>query len=239
MKLPLSFMLLLYTGICFAQDTIYYKKPRLRVSSFEQCDYFGIVTKDADHKITEIDYSRLEMQKSEKHYFIGGKEKIKTENWKVWDSMGNLQRSLNYEKGKLNGNLITYWPNGHIKRNDLFKDDVLVKGVCYDSAGNQLAHFPYKVPATFPGGTTALDHFIKRTLHYPQTSGPVGGVVTVRFLITRTGSIRDIKVLNNPYEPMKEEVLRVLKKMPQWEPEKIDGEPIDSYYTLPVHFIAN
>jgi len=208
------------------------------VSSFQQCDYMAIVSRTGN-ELAETDYSRPSMEKSEKHYIIRQKKKIKTGNWKVWDSAGKLRSNLNYKNGKLDGTLLTYWENGSIKRKDIFEDDSLVNGACYDREGNKLTHFPYEIQPEFPGGQKAFYKFLERHIYYPQTAGAISWKVMARFLVTKTGEIKDIEILNKSYGPMKDEVIRALKKMPKWHPGRIDGEPEDSYFTFPVNFIAN
>jgi protein TonB len=57
------------------------------------------------------------------------------------------------------------------------------------------------------------------------------------FIIDKEGNITNIVFDNDPGYGIKEEVLRVLtnKRMPKWTPGKVNGEPVRSYYRLPIN----
>lgn len=94
--------------------------------------------------------------------------------------------------------------------------------------------------AYFPGGMKEMQNFIAENIIYPEVAvnNHIRGRVTVRFYVNKEGVISDVKIMKGiPDCPeCDKEVIRVVKLMPNWIPGKNLGEPIDSYYILPVIF---
>lgn len=91
---------------------------------------------------------------------------------------------------------------------------------------------------SFPGGDKALMTFLKENVNYPadaKNAGTQGRVVT-RFTVKADGQITDIKVLRSLSKTCDEEAIRVIKKMPVWEPGKQGGEVVPVYFALPIRF---
>lgn len=89
----------------------------------------------------------------------------------------------------------------------------------------------------FPGGKTALDRFIKNNLRHPLTIGgrDIRARVVCEFVVNKDGSVTDIEILRSNYPPMNNEVLRMLREMPKWEPALLKEQPVRVRYTLPVN----
>ena len=100
-----------------------------------------------------------------------------------------------------------------------------------------------KIPdvfAEYPGGKEALMKFLQKNLSYPQVAAEtgVGGKCYIRFVVSKTGEISEITVAKNIKlcPECGEEAKRVVRKMPRWKPGSIKGEPVDSYFSLPIEF---
>jgi protein TonB len=94
-----------------------------------------------------------------------------------------------------------------------------------------------KMPA-FPGGEKAMLRYIQSNVNHPEEAKKKGieGTVVARFVVSKDGRIRDIEILKNPGGGCGEEVVRLLKNMPRWEPGKQRGRKVTVYYKLPVKF---
>lgn len=94
------------------------------------------------------------------------------------------------------------------------------------------------IPATFPGGDTALIKFIEKNISYPDsaTNSNFSGVVKVGFTINKNGNIVDIKLIKGVNRFADEEVFNVIKKMPHWLPAVQNGRNVDDIKTLSVLF---
>jgi periplasmic protein TonB len=92
--------------------------------------------------------------------------------------------------------------------------------------------------ASFPGGDTEMLKYINEHLRFPKMNIECGieGKVYVRFVVTKTGNIEQSKVIRSADPLLDEEALRVVKSLPKWEPAKIKGEPVNSWFIVPVKF---
>lgn len=91
---------------------------------------------------------------------------------------------------------------------------------------------------TFPGGETEMHKFINDNLKYPvvaQESG-IQGRVTIRFVVTKTGTIEDVTVIRGIDPSCDKEAVRVVRAMPKWIPGKQNGLNVPVYFTLPIVF---
>ena len=92
--------------------------------------------------------------------------------------------------------------------------------------------------AEFPGGPDSLKAFIDENIQYPASvlNGSVKGVVLVEFVINKDGSVSDAKVKISLSPECDAEAVRVVSLLPKWKPEEIKGEPVRSFYQVPIPF---
>ncbi len=91
----------------------------------------------------------------------------------------------------------------------------------------------------FPGGMNALRRFLERNLNNPRDLEENETVsVKVRFVVGFDGKLKSFETIQDGGEEFNKEVMRVLKKMPDWVPGKTQGQNISVYYTIPVKFVA-
>lgn len=90
----------------------------------------------------------------------------------------------------------------------------------------------------FPGGDAELYKFINDNLNYPAMAieNNVQGRVVVQFVVTKDGSIGNVKVVRSVDRDLDNEAIRVCKKLPKFIPGKQNGQPVNVWYTLPVTF---
>jgi periplasmic protein TonB len=90
----------------------------------------------------------------------------------------------------------------------------------------------------FPGGMEGLRKFLQRHLTNPRDLEEDEKIsVRVRFVVGYDGKIKSFEVTEDGGEAFNKEVIRVLKKMPDWTPGKTKGQNVSVYYTVPVKFI--
>jgi protein TonB len=100
--------------------------------------------------------------------------------------------------------------------------------------------FPAYLP-DFPGGQQALINYLQTNLVYPEDAKELGieGKVYVSFIVFEDGSIQQVTILrgikgNNSCE---KEVLRLIKRMPNWIPGKDNvGNVLKARVKIPVVF---
>lgn len=92
--------------------------------------------------------------------------------------------------------------------------------------------------AQFPGGQAALSKWLSNNLRYPERAqqNDIQGRVIVEFIVNLDGSIQNVKVIKGVDKDLDNEAIRVVKKMPKWQPGKNNGVAVRSYFTLPVNF---
>ena len=92
--------------------------------------------------------------------------------------------------------------------------------------------------AEFPGGQTALMKWLSNNIRYPESAqqNDIQGRVVVRFVVEKDGSIGAATIVKGVDKDLDREALRVVKKMPRWQPGKNNGVAVRSYFNLPVVF---
>jgi periplasmic protein TonB len=92
--------------------------------------------------------------------------------------------------------------------------------------------------AQFSDNPADLAQFIQKNLHYPALAQEyaVEGAVTIRFLVGEDGSISNIKVQKALGLGCEEEAIRVLQKMPAWQPARLNGVPFAMVKVLRFQF---
>lgn len=96
-------------------------------------------------------------------------------------------------------------------------------------------YYDVEFPAFFPEGQERLKKFIGQNIIRPKNSK--GETVLVRFMVERYGEISKVHVLASPADPMlSAEAIKVVKKMGSWNPARIQGIEVASYYVLPIKF---
>lgn len=92
----------------------------------------------------------------------------------------------------------------------------------------------------FPGGSAAMKAYLEKNLIIPASAESLLPVKCyTRFIVAASGHISNVEVVKSvPDCPeCEEETLRLIKNMPEWVPEKIQGKPVNSIMHLPVIFV--
>ncbi len=97
------------------------------------------------------------------------------------------------------------------------------------------------VEPSFVGGENARMDFIGKNLIYPYKAKEEGiqGEVFVSFFIEKDGSITNAEIIRDIGGGCGDEVLRVIKLMPRWNPGKIRGKPVKVKYIINTYFILD
>lgn len=92
---------------------------------------------------------------------------------------------------------------------------------------------------TYPGGNKGLQTYFNKNIEYPQDASDEGidGTVMVSFVVDENGKLTAPVVAGQKLGyGLEEEAIRVISKMPNWTPGKLNGKNVKSKYTLPVRF---
>lgn len=97
-----------------------------------------------------------------------------------------------------------------------------------------------EIEASFTGGESAWRKFLERNLNpnAPVDNGAPEGTYTVyvQFVVSKDGSISDVKALTNHGYGMEQEAMRVIKKGPKWVPAVQNGRSVNAYRKQPITF---
>jgi periplasmic protein TonB len=240
------------------KDTLYFTSKGKKVEDKTVAKYYTIVTKKNTVEIKEeFDISG----RKESYYMykklpildntsVGSDKKdskkkgepdstmVKHGNFLEWYESGELKMRGAYFAGKFQGTFETFYKNGKPKRQDNYALDSLKSGHCFDSLGNEIKHFPYYIQPEFKGGAEALFKFLGTNTKYAAYARERGiqGVVYVKFVVEKDGSVGDIEVKKGVHKTLDEESTRVVGLMPKWAAGKLDGENARVSYTLPISF---
>ena len=90
----------------------------------------------------------------------------------------------------------------------------------------------------FPGGDAALMKFLSSNINYPQVAmeNGVQGRVIVQFVVTKNGSVGEVKVIRSVDRELDKEAIRLCKSLPKFIPGKMNGQAVNVWYTLPITF---
>lgn len=238
------------SNFTIGQEIIYFDKNKKELKSLESAESYSISLHELgfpDRKIERefalngklkvekqlIDVPNEKADKGDKKFIskLNGK-------YKEWYPNGNLRKNIDYKKGNFDGELLTYWDNGQLKRQDTYNDGKLIRGKCFTYEGKDADYSTYEQMPEFPGGERALFEFINRSLIYPIEAQRLGiqGKVIIRFVVEKTGSIDKVEVIRGVNPDLDAEAMRVVKRLPKWKPGIQDGETVSVWYTLPITY---
>jgi hypothetical protein len=80
-----------------------------------------------------------------------------------------------------------------------------------------------------------LEKYLNDSLKWPKHFDGEGTVL-VSFIVSKDGSVGNIKIEKSLCSSCDEEVIRVLNFIPDWEPGEKDSETVDVKLFLPVRF---
>lgn len=91
---------------------------------------------------------------------------------------------------------------------------------------------------TPPGGMDGLTRHLIENLNYPDQAKRLGveGMVMVKFIVRKDGSIDDVEVLKGIGAGCDAEAVRVVKEFSNWTPGVQRGRKVDVYMRLPINF---
>ncbi|TSJ41621.1 energy transducer TonB [Fluviicola chungangensis] len=265
MKYLLIALSILATVCVFAQqkrDTIYYDLNWVITKQAEGAVYYRIITKtddlycvrdyylksdsvqmtgafkDESQKIKEGEFSYYYENgvMSSKEYYKNGKLNGKRTKY---DASGRLYSSGDFTDGIFHGDFIIYYENGGIKKKETYEHGNLTGKEYYLEDGKITTYLPDETPAYYPdGGNEGIKKYIKENLKYPKyaVDKKIEGKVYLKFVVSLTGEITNVKVQKGVHPILDEEAVRVIEAMPKWVPGKVDGQAVNSIFSMPITF---
>lgn len=94
-----------------------------------------------------------------------------------------------------------------------------------------------EIESDFPGGASAWQRYLIKSLRYPQEAqdNEIQGTVVVQFIVDKEGNVSDVEAISGANE-LREEAVRVIKKSGKWTPAVQNGRQVKSYKKQPITF---
>ena len=91
----------------------------------------------------------------------------------------------------------------------------------------------------FPSKYGDLKNYISKHLTFPEVFAEscIQGKVYVKTVITSKGEIKNIEILRGVDPLLDNEALKVISRLPEFEPAKLNGKAVNVYFIIPVKFI--
>ena len=90
----------------------------------------------------------------------------------------------------------------------------------------------------FPDGIPGLMYYVAHNLRYPAQArkSNVQGTVFVKFVVSATGLVNNVRVQKGIGYGCDQEAVRVVSQMPKWKPAKQYSKPVSVEYIVPIQF---
>lgn len=223
----------------FAQDTVWFDKQFRRVDK-RLADSFEARKWQPDSACFEISEFSLKKGIQLKYQVVDTLGKVKNGYYVSYFEDGTKSYQMNYRENKKEGTLYGYWPNGLIRRVDIYRQDSLISGTCYGQKGQDTAYFPYMIYPKFKNGKIEeFTAFLQQNLKYPAKARRKGieGKIYVNLVVEKDGSLSNVVVQNKGNSMLENEALRVVKlSSGQWQAAIMEGEKVRMLYTVPINF---
>lgn len=123
---------------------------------------------------------------------------------------------------------------------DLDLTHVYIEPAPIETVPNEPFRWVEEMPSP-KGGYEAFYKFIGKNLVYPPQARSLGveGKIYAQFVINEKGELIDIEIQKGIGAGCDEEVLRILKMAPKWNPGKQRGKPVKVRTVLPIKFQMN
>ena len=93
----------------------------------------------------------------------------------------------------------------------------------------------------FPGGDLGLMKYIQKNVKYPPIAKEynITGKVYVQFIVDKSGTVTNVKVVRGVDKNLDAEGVRVVKSLPKYKPGKQTGKPVRVMFYIPINFTLN
>lgn len=127
-------------------------------------------------------------------------------------------------------------------RNSAGAIEIRRTGNTYGNAGKDKENILDDQEPSFPGGPTAWRRFLERNVNAmaPSDSGAPAGFyqAAVKFKVNKDGKLSDFQAISSVGYGTETELIRVLKKGPDWIPGTQNGTPVISYHLQKLSFVV-
>ena len=146
-----------------------------------------------------------------------------------------------YSKNQKSGTWLTYGPEGTLIQIDDYKKGAKIHSRNVDIGGMEGSSDELTVVeehCSFPGGNVAWANYLRDNLKYPLMAKRMGiqGRVYLKFAVLKDGKVAGIRIVQSPHSELSREAIRIMRECPDWNPAKVNGEPVDSEFKFFISF---
>ncbi len=215
-----------------AQDTLYVYTDTIYVNKAAE-------PVDKDKAVERAIVTRIGNNTKVKYYTLDGTP-TRVENYSIYTELHQVR----------NGALLQFYPNGKIRRKEIYKANECVSGELWAEDGSALPFSaPYFEAPEYPNGIMDFANKCAKCLsreiqnrNIRHEGESVQGRVLLQSTVNAEGRIEDIKVIESMHPLLDEASTEALRKAVKKEtliPAKIEGTPVDYKMITPISFKFN
>ncbi|MDX1284037.1 MAG: hypothetical protein R3182_03450 [Draconibacterium sp.] len=223
-------LLICFCGFTVAgQDTIYLNSKKQKVKKSE-ASFYKIQSSNST-SYNESTYLINGILKIETIYQTDKKKKRIKHS--VWYDSGRPHIVRNYKNGKQDGEFISLWEKGGLKRKDIYKKGKWISGTCWNEKGEEVPYYEFEQHPQFPGGSKAFNTYLKNTLNIGKQ---LNTRAVVEFFINSKGVVTDPKLIQRTNDlRLDQYIINTIFNMPNWEPARQDGNSVGVWRSVAIN----
>jgi len=161
-------------------------------------------------------------------------EKDEFTSYSYYES-GELKAIKPIVDGRFEGELVSFYRNGSLKRREFFENGLSIGGVCFDMDGNISAYEPFMQYATLRGDIDA-EEFVDQHSSFIFRTKKSQEIEELRVVlnINHKGKLVGYDFLTNVDNGTQQRVAYVLRQMSDWHPAMEEGMFVPTEYELTI-----
>ena len=242
--LILIFVLLSGISSAIAQEKLWLDKNYQWTDDSIQAVKYALVSK-INKKCIKVEEYALEGQKKDVWHFSEYKsnprKRIREGLHTSFYANGKDSLTEVYRDNRLEGQTMVYYPDGKLRREEHYSENQCTDGKMFDEHGTEMAHQPYFVFPSFPGGIENLMKLVANVTKYPEDAWKqkAEGRVILQFVVDEEGKMTYPKILQSVRYDIDKEAIRAFEAIAdvyRWSPGYQDGEAKRVKFTMPLYF---
>ncbi|MBO0949006.1 hypothetical protein [Fibrella forsythiae] len=169
---------------------------------------------------------------------IDGQGPVRNGLTKIMYPGGGLYLSCMYKLDYLNGAFLVFYPNGTIKRRELYQKGNLKKSTCYDAAGGEINCEAFFQLPEFAGDPARLTRYFEENLLPIINKHVLLG--EIRVIINEIGQVTGVELYTARQDlAVSAAIQTVIQEMPRWrenesnwKPARMDGVPVPGSWII-------
>ncbi|MEZ4911322.1 MAG: energy transducer TonB [Saprospiraceae bacterium] len=172
--------------------------------------------------------------------YVNGKKNGK---WEYYDEKGRLYSLKHFVNDKMEGEFVKYDSLGTVINSGIYHADTI-----YQQTNSAILHqeLPYLLECKNiknaekrnECSNQALSRFIFQNFKYPKYAKycELQGETLNEITIDTLGNVKNVEVIVGLCQEFKDQNYRILRKLPSWEPGKINGKKTTWHLQIPIYY---